>query len=122
MLSSGAAQDQVRSRGPRFAVVGTIRRDEMQVVLVDTAAKAEEAAEKMRADELRMVRLHLPQSDLDYLGIGRTLHDARTALAEATEVARAAARRLVESGVSESETARQLGVDRMTVRAWLGKR
>lgn len=108
-------------RGPRFAVHGTIRGGEFDTQFADTAAKAEEVAERMREDGRRNVRIHLPK-EADFGGIASEFKAARDRLNEATELARAAAHRMTDMGISESETARQLGVDRMTVRSWLGKR
>jgi hypothetical protein len=122
MLSVAHAQDQIAQRGPRFAVVGTIRKDEVRLVLAPSAELAEKAAQSMREDNLRNVRLHLPQSDVDYARIGRELTEARARVTELLALARAAALRAVEAGLSEVETGHQLGVDRMTVRSWLGKR
>lgn len=52
---------------------------------------------------------------------GQCLTEARGALTRATEAAKAAVRLDAERGVSEAELARRYGVDRMTIRAWLGK-
>jgi DNA invertase Pin-like site-specific DNA recombinase len=113
--------DAARERGPRYAVTGTIRGGEFDAEFADTAARAEEIAEKMREDGRRNVRLHLPQES-DFWTIASEFKRARDQLAAATELARAAAHRMTDLGISEAETARQLGVDRMTVRSWLGKR
>lgn len=110
-----------RERGPRFAVYGIIRGGEFDIQFADTAAIAEQIAEKMRADGRRQVKLYLPQ-EVDFGAVARDYQDARARLEEVTPLARAAAHRMTEMGISESETARQLGVDRMTVRSWLGKR
>ena len=53
---------------------------------------------------------------------GRKLRSARKAEREAFEVAATAARLAWESGATEVEIAQALGVDRMTVRKWRGKR
>lgn len=50
------------------------------------------------------------------------LQRARQRVTEATEAVRAAVVEAVAGGMSEVEAARQAGVTRMTVRAWLGKR
>lgn len=49
---------------------------------------------------------------------GERLAQAREALAEATRAARTAAIAQVAAGMPESESARQYGVTRMTIRAW----
>lgn len=53
---------------------------------------------------------------------GAQLRRARAALAKAAEQAEAEGLRALAEGVSESAVARTLGVDRMTVRKWAGKR
>lgn len=47
--------------------------------------------------------------------------DTDAAAAEARGELREAIRQLVESGVSEVEAAKLVGVSRMTIRKWLGK-
>lgn len=53
---------------------------------------------------------------------GRKLQSARKAADDALEAARLVALAGLADGVTESEAARKLGVDRMTIRKWLGKR
>ncbi|RRJ85920.1 hypothetical protein EG850_11075 [Gulosibacter macacae] len=53
---------------------------------------------------------------------GAKLRRARAALAKATEEAQAAALQALAEGHAEAAVARDLGVDRMTVRKWAGKR
>jgi DNA invertase Pin-like site-specific DNA recombinase len=53
---------------------------------------------------------------------GRDLAAARKSSATAYKAAHTAALDALSMGVSESEVARSLGVDRMTVRKWAGKR
>ena len=53
---------------------------------------------------------------------GRKLARARTATAEALRVAQIMARSAHDEGVPETQIAAELGVDRMTVRKWAGKR
>lgn len=53
---------------------------------------------------------------------GRKLRSARKAEAEAYEAARVAALAAVAGGVPEAVAARELGVNRMTIRKWMGKR
>lgn len=116
-----SANETIKNRGPRFAVKGTIRGGEFAVELADTADRAEEILTRMEADGYRNVRLHLPDSTIDYTSVARGLAEARDRLNNATEVARAAANRLTEAGISEAQTARMLGVDRMSIRSWIGK-
>ena len=53
---------------------------------------------------------------------GQKLRSARKAEGAAMEKAKAAAIDAVAEGVTEVQVARILGVDRMTVRKWSGKR
>ena len=52
---------------------------------------------------------------------GRKLRSARNSLKEAMTGAKEAARQAASEGVSEVQIAKSLGVDRTTVRKWLGK-
>lgn len=108
-------------RGPRYAVRGTIRPNEFDVEFADTASQAEAIAERMRESHRRQVRILLPL-DTNLESIIRDYRRARDHLNRMTDLARAVAHRLTEMGISESEAARQLDVDRMTIRSWLGKR
>lgn len=47
---------------------------------------------------------------------------ARAAVAEALRLAEVMARSASDEGVPETRIAEELGVDRMTVRKWVGKR
>ncbi|PJE22361.1 MAG: hypothetical protein CK431_17015 [Mycobacterium sp.] len=53
---------------------------------------------------------------------GRTLARARARATAALAAARQVAVMAVADGASEAETARDVGVDRMALRRWLGKR
>lgn len=53
---------------------------------------------------------------------GRKLRSARKAQKDALEAARLAALDALACGYAEVEVANTLGVDRMTVRKWAGKR
>lgn len=53
---------------------------------------------------------------------GARLRRARASLATATEEAREIGMRALAEGQAEAAVARTLGVDRMTVRKWAGKR
>jgi transcriptional regulator with XRE-family HTH domain len=53
---------------------------------------------------------------------GRALARVRRHLGFTMEDAKTAALKAVDEGVPQAEIARRLGVDRMTVRKWLGKR
>jgi DNA invertase Pin-like site-specific DNA recombinase len=58
----------------------------------------------------------------DLAAIGRRRARAKGNLERLTEEAKEAAREAADEGVSESELARLLQVDRMTIRTWLGKK
>jgi DNA invertase Pin-like site-specific DNA recombinase len=53
---------------------------------------------------------------------GRKFARARAATAEASRVSKILAQSAHAEGVPETQIAAEMGVDRMTVRAWLGKR
>ena len=53
---------------------------------------------------------------------GKRLTKAREAQADALHIASVMARSAASEGVPETQIAAELGVDRMTVRKWLGKR
>ncbi|MCU1687765.1 MAG: hypothetical protein JWQ81_8504 [Amycolatopsis sp.] len=59
--------------------------------------------------------------DLDAPSAGDNLLIARNATASAMAAARQIAVMATASGAKEAPLARELGVDRMTVRSWLGK-
>lgn len=54
--------------------------------------------------------------------VGRKLRSARKAQSEAMEAGRIAALDALTEGYTEVQVANTLGVDRMTVRKWAGKR
>lgn len=53
---------------------------------------------------------------------GKKVARARTTVAEALRIAQLMARSAHSEGIPETQIAADLGVDRMTVRKWLGKR
>jgi DNA-directed RNA polymerase specialized sigma24 family protein len=53
--------------------------------------------------------------------VGQSLTEAKQCMDAATSAAKSALRDAVKHGISESEAARILGVNRLTVRSWLGK-
>lgn len=61
-------------------------------------------------------------TDNDLERAGRKLRSARKAADDAYETARLAALAAIADGVPEAVAARELGVNRMTIRKWLGKR
>lgn len=116
------AERMVAKRGPRWAVVYRVRPDEDFVRYADTAEQAEMIRSMRERDGYYNVRVHPPEGSINLRAIGRELGEARAAEREAAAKARSAAIQAAEEGRAEAEIARQLGVDRMTVRAWLGKR
>lgn len=63
----------------------------------------------------------MPERDF-LTALGRRLARARTTAERLTEEAKTAALDAAAGGMSESEIARRLQVNRHTVREWLGKR
>ena len=59
---------------------------------------------------------------VDLAALGANLLTARGELAYRTEKAREGGLAALDAGESESAVAKALGVDRMTVRKWAGKR
>jgi hypothetical protein len=53
---------------------------------------------------------------------GRKLARARAQAAEALRIAEVIGRSAIADGVPETQIATELGIDRMTVRKWAGKR
>jgi len=118
-------QDMSARRGPRYLVHGTVRRGEYLASYADTATAASALADRWRDGHIRQVRITEPaeQTTLADLSEHGVVHAAARAAADETRaVLRAAVSRAVEGGLSEAEAARAAGVDRMTVRSWLGKR
>lgn len=54
--------------------------------------------------------------------VGRRRAKAKDSFAQATEAAQHAAREATAEGHTEVDLAAWLGVDRMTVRSWIGKK
>lgn len=52
----------------------------------------------------------------------RRREKAKAALAQVTDEAKTAARAGAEAGIAEARLSELLGVDRMTIRSWLGKK
>lgn len=127
MLGHTALEKMKAQRGPRHLVYGTVRRNEFRANYAVSAARADEAAERFRADGLRQVTVLAPATvDAEHADVLREAaiiwRAARDAEVDLRQQLAAAVVTAVEAGMSESETARLAGVDRMTVRGWLGKR
>lgn len=122
MHTAASALQDVRDRGPRWAVYGQIRTHEARVQYADTAERAE-AIRKEFEDTwgYHHVKVHPPVGSVDLAKLGRERADARRVLDEKTAILRAGVLRALEDGRAEAEVARTAGVDRMTVRKWAGK-
>jgi hypothetical protein len=121
MYRNTEANARLRDRGPRWAVSAGIRQGESRVDYCDTAEAAELRREVLIEEGHYQVRVWPPAGAVDLPPIGRTLAAARRAEREQADLARAATLRAAEEGRPEAAIARELGVDRMTVRKWLGK-
>jgi hypothetical protein len=102
-------------------VSGTIRPGEFRVEYADTAEQAEWWRDTLARDEHYEIVMHPPEGSVDLPAIGVALAAARRALSEQMDIARAAALRAIDEERPEAAIARELGVDRMTVRKWAGK-
>jgi hypothetical protein len=113
--------DFTRARGPRWAVVGTIRQGENVGEYADTAERAEAIQARYQETGYYQVQVYPPEGSVDLGELGRARADAKRAADEATAILRAGVLRALEEGREETEVARTAGVDRQTVRAWAGK-
>ncbi|GAA0739286.1 hypothetical protein Drose_04095 [Dactylosporangium roseum] len=115
------ALEMIEQRGPRFAVIGNIRRGQSMVSYADTGEQAERIRETFVESSYYQIKVHPPVGSVDLAGLGRDRSDAKAAYDEATAILRAGVLRALEEGREETEVARTAGVDRQTVRAWAGK-
>lgn len=124
--------EQIDARGPRFAVVGSIRPGEKRLEYWYTAEQAEKARESFTETwGYYQVRVYPPIGAINLDALGQERIDAKRVFDEKTSILRAAVLRSLEGFTdengteipprSEAEVARVAGVDRMTVRAWAGK-
>lgn len=124
MVTVQSLQRMQAKRGPHYLVHGADRRNEPIARYADTLDEAERIAERMRTDGLRQVQVLPPREQItldDVSRYGDAYSRAQDAAEGAKATLRAAVHRAVESGASESEIAREAGITRMTVRAWIGK-
>ena len=120
-----ASMEMIKKRGPRYAISyngGPGRA--YHVDYRDTAEQAEAQFERIwNEGGWRNVRLHKPVGLTDLRQYAEDRSKAKAVFDEATSVLRAAVIRAVNiEGRAEAEVAREAHVDRMTIRAWLGKR
>lgn len=114
--------DAAAKRGPRYFVYGTIRPGEMEGHYCDTGEQAERLRQEWEHAGRYTVHVNPPVGSVDLKPLADARRKAIAELDEATSVLRAAVLRALEDGRAEAEVARAAGVDRMTVRAWSGKR
>lgn len=122
MYSLDVARKRINERGPRYAISGTLRPQEVRVDYADTADKAELIRAEFQDEHYYQVMVYAPDGSVDLATLGGARIRAKLACDEATAVLRAGVLRAVEEGRSEVEIARTAQVDRMTVRSWIGKR
>lgn len=119
------AKKLIAGRGPRWAVQVGLHGGRRTVHFTDTGERAEAIYDRHVEEGgylLAYTKVYPPTGSGDLSALGRARQDAKRAFDEATEILRAAVMRAIEDGRSESEIARDAGVDRMTVRKWQGKR
>jgi hypothetical protein len=128
METAEMARQKVAARGPRFAVVGTIRPGEDTCRYADTAESAERIRQEFEDNwGYHQVVVYPPEEYTDAVGelskLGEARWKAKQQFEEATKKVRALAVRLMDEGaLSEVDAAQRAQVDRMTVRSWRGKR
>jgi len=116
------------ARGPRWHISGTIRADEHDACYATTAALAAAREARYQDRGLYMVQVFAPEQYTDITvearRIGDALRVARATVADLTQQAVAIVPQANDggAGVPETQLAALLGVDRMTIRGWLGKR
>lgn len=116
-----AAYQMIQERGPRYAVIGSIRQGESAVNYTDTAEGAEKYRQSYEDSGYYQIKVHPPVGSIDLAKLGRARADAKRAYDQQTEILRAGVLRALEDGRAEAEVARTAGIDRMTVRTWAGK-
>lgn len=116
-----AATKFVNDRGPRYAVVGSVRRGEHVGYYSDTATGADTYEEHLRTGGYYQIKVTPPVGSTDLAKLGRARQAAKQAYNEATAILRAGVLRAIEEGRSEREIAQQATVSRDTIRDWQGK-
>ncbi|MGB0435439.1 MAG: hypothetical protein ACPGIJ_00485 [Mycobacterium sp.] len=104
------------------AVMATQRQRLAQLKATLAEEYPGEDGEKIRAEVLDTAREYL-RGEVTVTEIGEELADARLELATAIAAAKVIGLLAIENGGLEQSTARELGVDRLTVRDWqIGRR
>lgn len=111
---------QVNVGGRRRTIPAmNVARYENTVEAIEAAMPGEHREHERRA-AIEAAALYLVD-DLDATGAGDALHAAREEYEAASAAARWFTMLAIEDGASEAGLARDLGVDRLTVRKWRGK-
>ena len=121
MYSRDRAWERVQQRGPRYAIIGSIRPDEARCEYAETAGAAERIRGDFTSQHYHQVQVYPPAGSVDLRALGEARRKARETFDEATAILRAGVLRALEDNRAEAEVAREALVDRMTVRAWAGK-
>lgn len=121
MLTLSSLGRMQGERGPRYLVSAQVRGGEWCAGYAADADAAEATRGWLDAESYRNAKVTAPEGSVDLEALGHTRRQAKEALDEATAVLRAGVLRAVEAGRAEAEVSRAAGVDRMTVRSWLGK-
>lgn len=110
----------IAARGPRrYAISATIAPDHYEVAYAATLEQAHATARDMERLGRYDVQVYVPDYPASLLAVhesGLRLAAARKALQKEMERLTAAVRAALDEGQSESELARQAGVDRHTIR------
>lgn len=116
------ARRRIKDRGPRWAVIGTIRPGEAETMYAVTADRAEAVREQFEGMGRYQIQVYPPDGSVGLHSLADRRRGARAVLDDVTQQLQAAVIHAVNAeGRAEAEVARDAGVDRMTVRSWLGK-
>lgn len=126
MLGFTDLKKAIDERGGRYCVTGTIRGGEFAYRYATTSEQAEQIRKDFQDNwHYRQVRVHPPTVDMDVADelakLGAERSRLRDAEREVTSKLRAMVHRAAAREFSEADIARRTGVDRMTIRKWLGK-
>jgi hypothetical protein len=121
MLPIGALLRHEAARGPRWQIHATVGPGEYCAGYAATAESADATRAWLEQRGYRQIKIVPPDGSVDLEALGRERSKAKAALDEATALLRAGAFRALEAGRSEVEVAAAAGIDRQTLRAWIGK-